>query len=210
MRIDDLIGKRIGSFVILEKIETSDKKHSYYKCKCDCGNIFKKRQDIIKNAKHKACNLCKRKRPDMITHNHSNTKLYRVYYSMKERCYSNNSNEYHNYGCRGIKVCSEWLNNFEVFYKWAMDNGYQNGLQIDRVDNNGDYEPSNCRWVTPEENSNNKRTCVYITYKDKTLTINQWARLLGINKNTFWRYIRKKNYTIDYIINNYCEKEVVW
>lgn len=205
MRILDIVGKRFGNFVVMEKIKTDDKSHSYYKCKCDCGNIFIKRRDIIIHSKHQACNECKRNRPDIITHNHSNTKLYRVYYSIKERCYNPKCKEYHNYGERGIKLCDLWISNFEEFYNWSITHGYEDGLQIDRIDNNSDYSPDNCRWVTPEVNSNNKRTCVYIEYNGEKLTINQWAKRLNINKNTFWRYIRKKNYSIDYIINTYCK-----
>lgn len=207
---NDLSGKKFGKLSVICRIENTDKKHSYYKCRCDCGNICIKRSDIIKNSQHKQCGMCKRPRLDMTTHGHSNTHLYRVYYAMKQRCYNINCSEYHNYGARDIKVCDEWLNSFTSFYDWAINNGYRKSLQLDRIDNDDDYKPSNCRFVTPIENSNNKRTCVYLTHKGTTMTMTQWARHLGINENTFWRYVRKKNYSLEYIIDNYCVKEVVW
>lgn len=204
--INDLSGERFGKLLLLCRYKTEDKKHTYYKCKCDCGNICVKRLDDIKNLKYKQCNDCKRSRYDMMTHGHSNTHLYRVYYAMKQRCYDVDCSEYHNYGARNIKVCDEWLYSFVNFYDWAINNGYTESLQLDRINNDDDYKPSNCRFATPVENSNNKRTCIYLTYNNKTMTMTQWARYLGINENTFWRYIRKKNYSLAYIINNYCTK----
>lgn len=201
--MSNLCGLRVGDFVVLNVDHVDQYRHIFYKCRCDCGNIFIKRDDIIKNAKHKACNNCQRHRVDMISHGKSNTKLYRIYYGMKERCYNSKNKEYKNYGGRGIIVCDEWKNNFILFYNWSVENGYKDGLQLDREDNSGNYEPSNCRWVTPLVNSNNKRTCIYYTYGDKTLSINGWSRELGINKNTLWRYLRVKNYTIEYIIKTY-------
>ena len=82
--------------------------------------------------------------------------LYSVWKSMKERCLNPNSMSYYRYGGRGIKICDEWLNSSFSFIKWGIENGYKRGLQIDRRDNDGNYEPSNCRWVTPKENANNK------------------------------------------------------
>lgn len=203
MRVD-LSGLRVGNFVVLNLHHSDEYRHKFYQCKCDCGTVFVKRDDMIKNAKHKACNNCKRKRNDMVKHNKSNTKLYRIYYGMKQRCNNPSAREYHNYGGRGIKVCDEWENDFSSFYNWSIGNGYTIGLQLDRINNDENYEPNNCRWVTPIINSNNKRTCVYFEYNGKKLSINQWSRELGINKNTLWRYLRVKKYDIEYIIKVYC------
>lgn len=102
---------------------------------------------------------------------------------MKTRCYNTNSPTYKNYGGRGIKVCDEWVNNFEAFYKWSMENGYKDGLQIDRIDNDGDYGPSNCRWVTSKENYNNRRTSRFVTINGETKTIAQWCEIYNIKDN---------------------------
>ena len=100
---------------------------------------------------------------------------------MRERCYNKKHKSYENYGGRGIKVCDEWLESFVNFFEWAMQNGYQDNLTIDRIDNNGNYEPSNCRWVTYSEQANNKRNNRCYTYNGMTLTLKQWSERYHIN-----------------------------
>lgn len=197
---DDFVGTVKNRFKVIGKCIDENKKHNYvyYKCLCECGNIFYRNKYEIKKHVNGSCRNCKRIRYDCDYH--TKTPLYRVYYAMRQRCYDTNCNEYKNYGMRNINIDESWLN-YDNFYKWAITNGYRKGLQLDRIDNDGNYGPNNCRWVTPMQNSNNKRTCVYITHNNQTHTINEWSRILKINKNTFWRYIRVKHYSIDYIIN---------
>lgn len=199
---DDFVGTVKNRFKVIGKsININKTKHNvYYKCQCNCGNIFYRRKcEIIKHT-NGACKNCKRLRPEK--DGHTKEPLYRVYYAMKQRCYDIKSKEYHNYGKRGIFVCDEWLNSYKSFRDWCLENGYKKGLQLDRINNDMEYSPNNCRFATPIENSNNKRTCVYLEYNGETHTINGWARILKINKNTFWRYVRAKNYSIDYIVKN--------
>ena len=92
--------------------------------------------------------------------------------------------EYKHYGARGIVVCDEWKNNFEPFYDWAMTNGYEENLTIDRIDTNGNYEPSNCRWATMKEQSNNRRNNRTLTYNGQCKNVTQWAEEKGINPRT--------------------------
>lgn len=200
---DDFVGTVKNRFKVIGKCKniTKSEHNIYYKCKCKCGNIFYRNKYEIMKHENGACKSCKRIRPEF--DKHTKEPLYRVYYAMKQRCYDVNSNEYHNYGARGINICKEWLDDYNLFKEWCLNNGYRKGLQIDRIDNNKNYCPSNCRFVTPMENSNNKRTCVYIKHNGEVHTINQWSRILGINKNTFWRYIRVKQYSIQYVIDNY-------
>lgn len=116
-------------------------------------------------------------------------KLYKVWDSMKYRCYNPNCDAFENYGGRGIKICDEWRRNFHVFYEWAISNGYQEGLSIDRINNDGNYEPDNCRWATVKEQGNNRRTCVYVTINETTKTIQEWSDTTGIKVSTlFSRY----------------------
>lgn len=199
---DYFVGTVKNRFKVIGKSKNiNKKKHNiYYKCECECGNIFYRTKYEITKHKNGACKKCKRLRPEL--DNHTKEPLYRVYYAMKQRCYDKHAKEYHNYGGRGIIVSDEWVDSYNSFKEWCLHNGYKKGLQLDRMNNNGNYTPSNCRFVTPLENSNNKRTCVYITYNNEVHTINEWARILGINKNTFWRYIRVKHYTIEYILQN--------
>lgn len=116
---------------------------------------------------------------------------------MKNRCYNKNNTAYENYGGRGIGVCQEWLDDFINFYQWTMANGYRDDLTLDRIDVNGNYEPSNCRWATQETQCNNKRDNAKVTYKGETKTITQWARELNIHPNTLYSRIEKLDWDID-------------
>ena len=108
-------------------------------------------------------------------------RLIVIRHSMYCRCYYPSTNGYNRYGGRGIKICDEWKNNPQSFYDWAINNGYKKGLSIDRINVNGDYEPLNCRWVTKEEQDNNRRTNRKIKYKSETKTLSQWAKEYNIN-----------------------------
>lgn len=109
-------------------------------------------------------------------------KIRTVYYNMLKRCYNPKASGYEYYGQRGIKVCDEWLNDCCNFYMWAKSTNYEAGLQLDRIDVNGNYEPANCRWVTPQENSYNKRNTRRVAYKGEVHTLIEWAEITGINK----------------------------
>lgn len=117
--------------------------------------------------------------------------LYEVWCSIKQRCLNPNNPRYARYGGRGITVCDEWLNDYPAFRKWAMENGYEdNGkLSIDRIDNDGNYEPSNCRWADNLTQANNKSSNVLITYNGKTQTLREWSEETGIHMdNLYYRY----------------------
>lgn len=116
-------------------------------------------------------------------HGLSHTRLHRIWHSMYCRCYYPSTNQYKNYGGKGIKVCEEWkhIEGFIKFYNWATNNGYSDELTLDRIDVNGNYEPSNCRWVTKEVQDNNRGNNRRITYKGETKTLAQWSREYNIN-----------------------------
>jgi len=127
-------------------------------------------------------------------------KLYGVWMTMKSRCKNPNRLKYKDYGGRGINICSEW-EDAEVFCKWALENGYKDGLQIDRINNDGDYEPSNCRFVTPKENSRNRRNTVLLTVKGETKCVAELCETISISPNTIYWWIRKRG-------KNYAEKRI--
>ena len=112
-----------------------------------------------------------------------NTRLYNVWGGMKNRCRNKNSSDYVDYGGRGISYCKEW-EDFIPFYNWAIENGYEEGLSIDRVDNNGNYEPSNCRWATTKQQANNRRTNVITEYKGQKFTLKELSEKLDISYYT--------------------------
>lgn len=124
-------------------------------------------------------------------------KIRYVYYDMLRRCYKEKDKNYYRYGKRGITVCEEWKKDCCNFYRWAKESGYRQGLQLDRIDNDGNYEPSNCRWVTPQENSYNKNVTRRITYKGETHTLLEWEKITGINKTILADRIYKYKWDVE-------------
>lgn len=127
-------------------------------------------------------------------------RLIVIRHSMYCRCYYPTTHGYERYGGRGIKICEEWRNNPDSFYDWAINNGYKKGLTLDRIDVNGNYEPSNCRWVTKEVQDNNRRNNRKIIYNGETKTLSQWAKLFNINRVTLSDRL-KIGMTIDEALN---------
>ena len=121
----------------------------------------------------------------------SRSRLYVVWCHMIERCNNPHFQSFANYGGRGIQVCEEWRNSFVAFREWALANGYDNMLTLDRIDNDGNYEPSDCKWSTNKEQSNNRRTNRRLTYRGETKTMTQWAETIGVSPATFKRRIYK-------------------
>lgn len=176
----NIIGERFGKLTVIEECKERYKHNVIkYKCQCDCGNIFYTRSVSLRSGKTKSCGCLK--------HGKSNTRLYKIYEGMKKRCYCETDYHYVRWGERGITICDEWLNNFMSFYNWAMSNGYQDNLTIDRIDNNKGYDPTNCRWITNKEQANNRRSNVRLTYNGKTQTIAQWAEELNIHYKCLWK-----------------------
>lgn len=120
-----------------------------------------------------------------------NKRLYGIWSTMKHRCENPKREKYKDYGARGISVCDEWKDP-NRFIDWAMGNGYSNGLQIDRIDNNKGYSPDNCRWVTPKENSRNRRNTVCITVNGVQKSAVEWAGIAGISQYTIYWWVREK------------------
>lgn len=124
-------------------------------------------------------------------------KIRNVYYNMLKRCHDPKNKGYKYYGARGITVCDEWRKDCCIFYKWARDNGYNETLQLDRIDNNKGYSPDNCRWVTPLENSYNKRNTRKVMYKGEVHTLLEWEAITGISKIVLADRIFKYKWTAE-------------
>lgn len=128
--------------------------------------------------------------------------IYWCWKAIKQRCLNPNCSAYHNYGGRGITVCDEWLE-FEPFLAWALNAGWEKGLDLDRIDNDGGYSPDNCRYVTRSDNINNRRVSVQLTVNGTTRTVAQWGRITGIGRGTIGQWVR--NHGSDYAASRIAE-----
>lgn len=177
----DLSGRRFGKLIVIKKIESyispKGKKYAKWQCLCDCGNSVEAFAVHLKQGRTISCG-CARK-----THDMTNTRVYNIWRGIKGRCNNQNSTSYKNYGKRNITICEEWKNSFEQFYEWAINHGYKENLSIDRINNEGNYEPSNCRWVSSKMQSNNRRTNKHLSYCGEKHTITEWSELLGGEKS---------------------------
>lgn len=192
----DLIGKRFGRLTVIKRAENDKYSTARWLCKCDCGGETITSSGHLNSGHTKSCGCFSRevasekalKNKCFYTHGLSNNKTFRrisyIRASMKARCYNPKNHNYPRYGGRGIKICDEWLNSENGminFYNWAINNGYQDNLTIDRIDVNGNYEPGNCRWATAKEQANNKRNNITINYKGEIIKLTDIAEKMKIN-----------------------------
>lgn len=188
----DLTGKKFGRLTVIKRLPNDKWGHSRFLCQCECGNTKETTGDNLIRGICQSCG-CIQKEVTIARstiHNLCHTHIYKIWESIKRRCFLKNQKNYKNYGGRGITICDEWLNP-ENFYKWAIANGYKKGLSIDRIDVNGNYEPSNCRWATSVQQANNTRGNRYITYNGETHTIADWSRILGIKAGILYQRLGK-------------------
>lgn len=178
-------GKKFDRLTLLKLVEKGK-----WLCRCECGTEKVIAENHIGTNHTKSCGCLNR---EIITKTGlSRSKIYSCHKAMKERCLSPTSQCYKHYGGRGITVCEEWLgeHGFENFYKWAIENGYSENLTIDRIDVNGNYEPSNCRWVTMKVQNNNQRSNHRITINGENHTVSEWAEIVGIKRATIYSRIK--------------------
>ena len=200
----DITGRVYGRLTVIERVENDKHGQARWKCLCDCGNYTVAVTSELNRGNVRSCGCLSREISKKVNFKHGfkNTRLYRVWDSMKKRCYNPNSQGYKYYGGKGITICDEWKNNFKSFHDWAFANGYDENAEymkctIDRIDTNGNYEPSNCRWVDVKSQERNRKNNIFITYKNETHCIGEWAEILGINYITLHQRIRKYNWSIE-------------
>ena len=179
----DLIGKKFNRWTVLEPSHQDKFRVKYWHCICVCGKKKVVNGNSLQNGRSKSCGcLQKESARENKRHGMWGTKLYQVWAGMKQRCENKKSKAYANYDGRGIIVCLEW-NDPKCFMDWALSNGYKEGLQLDRIDNNKGYSPENCRFVTPQVNECNRRNNVLLTIGNKTKSISEWSRKVGCKKD---------------------------
>ena len=198
----DLTGQKFGRLTVIGLDDTKQTRKTYWICECECGGIKSARSDSLLCGAIKSCGCMKKeqdkKNLDRTSHGHEGIRLYYIWQGMKKRCYNINDTHYHRYGGRGIVVCDEWKNDFEAFYDWALLNGYSEGLTIDRIDNDGNYEPANCHWATNQEQANNRSTNIKITIGNATKTLQQWCDIFEVDyKMVVARYHRNENMSLE-------------
>ena len=198
MRARDITGMRSGRLVAIKRIKNKKGERTKWLCQCDCGNTHIAQTWDIVSGHTKSCG-CKEKER-IFTHGRTGERLYVIWNEIKYRCYNPNCKQYKYYGGKGIKLCDEWRHEYENFRAWAYSNGYDDKAKkyectIDRIDVNGNYEPSNCRWVDMYVQASNTVRNHYITLNGETHTITQWARITGLSRSTIHKRLKKPGST---------------
>lgn len=191
-KIKDLAGQRFGRLVIKCYSHSNKNGRSIWNCVCDCGKTLTVKGNALLSGNTQSCGCLK---SDIVarikfSHGQCGTRLYGIWMTMKNRC------RYPNYKSKGIVVCEEWQT-FEPFYEWAMANGYHDDLTIDRRDNDGNYCPENCRWVTRKVQNNNKGNNHKLTYNGETHTMAEWAEITGISYGNIRNRISKLKWSVE-------------
>ena len=187
--IKNEVGKRYGRLTVVV-LSHKTRYGCQWLCKCDCGNVAVVGGVQLRNGQKRSCGCLEKERLRAFNEQmkanakyEKPSKINHAWANMKYRCYNKNALEYSSYGGRGIRVCDEWMK-FKPFEKWALENGYAEGLTLDRIDVDGNYEPSNCRWITMDEQMSNKRNNRYIEYNGNKYTVAALSRVLNMNDST--------------------------
>lgn len=187
------IGDKYGRWIVIKPIKFG--RQAKWLCRCECGTEKIVPAQNLKTGKSKSCGCFNREAASVRLHNiafkHGSTpkKLYSIWQNMKLRCTKADTSG--RYYARGITVCDEWKQSYLNFKKWALENGYKENLTIERIDFNGNYEPSNCRWATMREQSNNRCTNHFVEYKGEKHTMADWSRILNVSYSKLKRAVYK-------------------
>jgi hypothetical protein len=200
----DLTGQVFGNLTAMKYMGTHEQRGASWLCKCICGNEVIKKAGALKGGTKSCSTACgvSKSNQQRATHGQArgarntpqrnkNTKPYNAWKSMNQRCYNLNSEHYDRYGGRGITVCAEWRDSFETFYK-DVGEPPTTKHTLDRIDNNGNYEPSNVRWATRKEQANNRETNMYLEMQGKQMTYAEWAEYLGVPYHVVQKALKKK------------------
>ncbi len=190
MKRIDITGQKFGMLKVINYDS-----NSCWNCLCDCGNSHRARREDLKRGFVKSCGCH--------YHRMTDSPEWNSWRCMKSRCYKINDKEYKNYGARGIIVCDRWLNSFKNFFADMGPRPF--GYTIDRIDNNGNYEPTNCRWATAKEQGNNSRVNRIITFNNISLNLIQWSERLNISTSIISKRL-KAGWTMEQIIKHYKDK----
>lgn len=203
MKKIDLTNKKIGRWKVLKEGTRDKNNHLRWLCKCECGVIKEVAGSSLRQGKSNSCGCLKSNLQSErnFKHGESDTRLYKIWGGIKSRVLNENDTSFEYYGGRGITICDEWIE-FIPFRDWSLTNGYNDELSIDRIDVDGNYEPSNCRWISMEKQMSNMTTNNLITYNGKTKTLTEWSHSLGIKRSTLSHRINHQGMSIQEVIRN--------
>lgn len=190
MKFIDLTGEKFGKWIIVKRDVDTNNKRSRWICKCECGISRSVSSDRLISGRSLSCGCFKRRNYDKYGKERYK-RIHGIWRNMNYRCYNKKSKSYKYYGERGVTVCEEWKT-VNPFVEWAINNGYDDNLEIDRINPYGNYEPSNCRWITMVEQQNNKTDNVYLEYNGTTKTMAQWSKEYEIRQNVFRKRLLSK------------------
>ena len=202
----DLTGQSFGRWTVLCMAPNRIGGRESWLCQCDCGTVRIVLGKSLKSGRSKSCGCIAREKTSLrMIEKHrkdgcdgrARTRLYSIWVDMKRRCEDSRHSTYANYGARGIKVCSDWTKSFDSFRQWALENGYSQQLSIDRINNDGDYTPDNCRWATAVIQGNNKRNNHLVTAFGETHTLTEWEHISGIGRSTILSRINKHGWPVE-------------
>lgn len=178
----DLLNQKFGQLTVVQKLKMNNHREMEWLCVCDCGREHISTSNRLTRGQTTCCKECMKNKISISNTKHSckPEALWCCYQNMKTRCYNKKYSLYHRYGGRGISVCEEWYNSFVSFRDWAFNSGWEEGLSLDRIDNNGNYCPENCKWSTVQEQSNNRHTNRILTANGVSDTMANWSRKLNI------------------------------
>ena len=193
MNFRDLTGQKFERLTAVRRVENfSGYGQSRWLFKCDCGNDLIAFGYNVAHGRQKSCGCYRDDHPARLDHGYSKSRVFHTWVAIRQRCFNKNSKYYSHYGARGIKVCDRWL----VFENFLADMGEpEDGLSLDRINNDGDYEPSNCRWATKQTQVRNRRTTDYYTYNGETKSLPDWADQSGIPYKVLWHRLKKQRWT---------------
>jgi hypothetical protein len=188
MTLTNLVGMQFGRLTTVKELDPTirpnGRRRRHLECLCVCGGVKISSIDNLKSGKINNCGC------DSNQHGGTKTKLYGVWHRIRQSCLDKNHVSYKNYGGRGISFCAEW-DEFTSFRDWALSSGYAEGLSIDRIDNNGNYTPENCRWATFKQQARNKRNNILIADGKDILIASDYAARKGIPLSTVLYRLKK-------------------
>ena len=202
-RITDISGQKFGRLTAIKPDGRYKSGNVRWLCRCECGNYTHSDSFRLRKGEAKSCGCYASERMTRLNTKHGGfgPRLYEIWRQMHRRCYGKNTKAYKDYGGRGITICDEWKE-YKPFQKWAIANGYQEGLTIDRIDVNGNYEPSNCRWATMKEQANNRRSCHIVDYNGERHTISEWADIYGVDQRRLYDRLSRNGWDLGIAVSH--------